>query len=259
MKPFWGLQERLSIVFGCDLGEIAKLYPEVSKRMYSVPEYCSNHDRLNAEYAFGWFDNFVHQLEELKKSNPVEFDTWKKTLNKTDEAFHGVVFESTIASLLTSSGIGFTMPDPPDFIIQDYVCKLETTSIHFHKGPYTSRKIEKKLLKKIFDKNQEPYADRNCALCIDATALFYTKIVENRHRQSEALIQQLLLPRLYKIGFGSILVFRKFSNPNHDLRIYHEWQRFDCEGISPGLFSLLDNAFPTGKIYNGPMLIPNDH
>ncbi|MBI1223329.1 MAG: hypothetical protein GC180_12050, partial [Bacteroidetes bacterium] len=66
------------------------------------------------------------------------------------------------------------------------------------------------------DKNQEPYADRNCALCIDTTALFYTKIVENKYRQPEARIQHLLLPRLYKIGFGSVLVFRKFANPNHD-------------------------------------------
>jgi hypothetical protein len=193
------------------------------------------------------FRALLFDLRILRKSNwPQTNKLLKKLLKCPNSQYYGTRYEILISRVLVDSGVDFTMPDPPDFLIveDNFEFSIECTSKHF-----TVEKTKEDLIKGIFstiDKKNDPKFNfnQNTVLAIDITNVGYNSedFFSNDYEKNKTLIKK----KIDQTRFGGILLSSWILDEKNSAYI-NLYTRIDSENITEELKLFLNSKWPNDK------------
>lgn len=194
----------------------------------------------------------LKHLEEVKSTRKKLWRQFKKDIldAKSVSDYFGPRMEINMCASLIKKGYEFTMPDPPDFIINysGVRVNIECTSTHI-KNKIVDNSLYK-IKSAINKKSKKGYALPVTALFVDYTNLSFS----GGDFIDKTAITPIVNEGLESSKFGSIICFNTIEiNNNYE----NNYSRFDSNMIDEKLLSFLDETYPFGdKRITGPFFYP---
>ena len=239
--------------------KLIKHYSEIGIDLSSTnhPFAREYHDvkKINKDIATAAFEHFllvfITDLMIIKKYRPMDYDYYRKRIKANHISFWGERFEiSWYAFLLHKfSGVIADLKRGTESVEADFVFNyngnpvaLETTTVKFQNTPRLTDPIEK-ILNKIQEKEEKPYANSNCILVIDITNLsFYRKVFQN----FSVSITELLLRLESKFGLVLLQENVHAGSVDNPRYIAKAWEKVS-ERAGDGVKDFFYNNFQKNK------------
>ncbi|WP_345972972.1 hypothetical protein [Sulfurimonas diazotrophicus] len=173
----------------------------------------------NAYVHYGRLYMLTLNMQSIKKFDKVLFKKYNRALKKSvyDNNFYGLRMEINTIAHFIQKNISFNKQESPDFEITHNGNKvyIECTSVVFERKTSTNEDVLKKILFKINEKNEKPYASNSTSLWIETTNMTHrvaanSMDLDNRYLKKEITKYLQTHPH---IKYGSIYLYQGFYHP----------------------------------------------
>jgi len=188
----------------------------------------------------------IKHLTVIEKYDKHLLAVFRKKLKKiTVERYYGERLEINTAATLIQKDIKFTKRESPDFDIFENsdTCHIECTSTHLTKNSLKNKDDIFKIKKAIQEKSKKPYCNKQTALFIDITNLFYFGLDPEQKDKLHDDIKKIL----QQSNYGSVLLFG-YSKGRNSNTYNSNYNRIDNEKIGNKLSFFLDKHYPLGYV-----------
>lgn len=202
---------------------------------------------------------FTKHLSEIEENDPELFKDFVSELKRVEyDTYFGTRFEVDIAASLIRSGIQFTHPDPPDFVIQrgSKEVKLECTTSHVS-GKNID--LERKIKDAVSSKSNKDYYGPSTALLIDITNLIHIGFKEGQEPTADKF-RQFINERedVFDLDIGSVILFSyHIEEAENGYRIKHSYIREDNHLAKDHLINLLNELWPFKSVSGDEYFYPD--
>lgn len=197
----------------------------------------------------------VKNLQEIEKYDRKLLTKMNKQLltSLKQNEYYGARFEISIAASLIQKCVDFTKTESPDFSINDNEkIFIECTSCHFTEPKKGD--IKYKIHTTIENKSYNKYCNRETALFIDVTNLYYSSLQDGVDLKRE-LVYTYGKDALKSTNFGGLVFFIYLHNFKLN-RYEQNYLRVDNQCINTVLSDFLNQHYPFGNKDIGAHRIP---
>ena len=241
VKTIYGLNKVLgsSYVVGRD-----KLRGPIGKMIAKVRQYHHEGNRYARDWEAFRIGIFAMQMEKLSKIRPSIFATFRRKSKKISKSeYFGYRFEIQTAMTLIDSQIPFEKREAPDFEIyhdENATVFIECTSTNLSTPRY--KDVTYKLSSAIAKKAQKPYCNKQTALFLDFTNVFY-RSVEARKIINTGIVESVVIKNSTGTSFGAVCACSMINVVNEKKYALAFAAVYRAEDADPKLNLFLDSYF----------------
>jgi hypothetical protein len=226
---------------------------EASNKSYIFNEFNLIDRLIDQKRLFGFgsvateFSRIVFVYKHLVAIKNKDLANYNKLLRRLlvdpESQYYGTRLEIIVAGLFHTHGINFTMPDPPDFLLQyeDKSLKIECTSRHLQESDKDEDTILRSISNSIEKKDRYDYVDSDTYLFVDTSNLLFNAPNLNPEKYFE--IKRFIKESINNSKFGGVLSFSFIFNDSKGSYELH-FHRVDSENISKEMKSFMDKYYP---------------
>ena len=221
-----------------------RLRGPIGKMIAKVRQYHLEGNRYARDWEAFRIGIFAMQMEKMSKTNPAVFSSFRRKVRKisTNEYF-GYRFEVQIAMTLIEGEIPFEKCEAPDFEIRlDERFSVFIECVSTNLGQPRDRDVRYKISSAIAKKAKKPYCNKQTALFLDFTNVFY-RSVEARNVLNTDLVESMVIENARETSFGAVCACSMINILDKKKYALAFAAVYRAEDADPTFTAFLDNYF----------------
>jgi hypothetical protein len=247
-------EKELNRLLGVQLSEPGTTLGKIAE---SIMSYHSSFDYDSRDLKLCSLLLLVRHLDEIQKHDIKLLEALRRTFviaNRKGD-YYGWRMEINTAASLIRKGVSFTKQESPDFVLTENQASIECGSSHIPTESKSNRPLTK-LKRTVRQKSAKPYCNSATALFLDVTNLYANAILSDPSVFDKFELRRQLTVESMNYGnkYGSILLFSYSMNARREYR--SNYMRVDLDATDQALAGFLDEHYPIGAFWSGPVTIP---